>query len=30
MDADSGWYDEENDTVILAVEVTADAPHGVK
>uniref|UniRef100_A0A914H2D2 Ubiquitin carboxyl-terminal hydrolase 7 n=1 Tax=Globodera rostochiensis TaxID=31243 RepID=A0A914H2D2_GLORO len=29
MDSDSGWYDEENDTVVLAVEVTADAPHGV-
>ncbi|KAL3121385.1 hypothetical protein niasHT_004969 [Heterodera trifolii] len=29
MDPESGWYDEENDTVILAVEVTADAPHGV-
>jgi len=30
MNPDDGWYDEETDTIILFVEVTADAPHGVK
>ncbi|CAK5096106.1 unnamed protein product [Meloidogyne enterolobii] len=29
MNPDDGWYDEETDTIILFVEVTADAPHGV-
>jgi hypothetical protein len=30
MDQESGWYDETADTIILSVDVTADAPHGVK
>uniref|UniRef100_A0A1I8BMR8 Ubiquitin carboxyl-terminal hydrolase n=1 Tax=Meloidogyne hapla TaxID=6305 RepID=A0A1I8BMR8_MELHA len=29
MNPEEGWYDEEADTLILFVEVTADAPHGV-
>uniref|UniRef100_A0A914HSQ2 BTB domain-containing protein n=1 Tax=Globodera rostochiensis TaxID=31243 RepID=A0A914HSQ2_GLORO len=29
MDPHNGWFDETNDTVILAVDVTADEPDGV-
>uniref|UniRef100_A0A914HPJ7 BTB/POZ domain-containing protein n=1 Tax=Globodera rostochiensis TaxID=31243 RepID=A0A914HPJ7_GLORO len=30
MDSNTGWYDETNDTAILAADVTADEPHGVE
>uniref|UniRef100_A0A914IA48 BTB domain-containing protein n=1 Tax=Globodera rostochiensis TaxID=31243 RepID=A0A914IA48_GLORO len=30
MDPKNGWYDAENDSVILKVDVTADKPHGVE
>uniref|UniRef100_A0A183C4Z9 BTB domain-containing protein n=1 Tax=Globodera pallida TaxID=36090 RepID=A0A183C4Z9_GLOPA len=30
MDPDNGWYDAKNDTVILAIDVTAEEAHGVK
>jgi len=30
MDPESGWHNEEDDSIILHVDVTADAPHGVK
>ena len=29
MDPESGWHNEEDDSIILSVDVTADAPHGV-
>lgn len=30
MSPELGLYDEESDAIILAADITADAPHGLK
>jgi hypothetical protein len=30
MDPESGWYNQEEDSIILPADAMADAPHGVK